>query len=151
MNKVRLSILIFSVLGALSVIIYDKIFLPQVANIHSEIKASTYLFKKLFHEKAPSVSPESLEQTSINVPSKYILIDLRSVAEQQAKPVQNAFSLPYEELQHTDRAIFSDTGKKFIFLSKDGKLAEFVCMQLSEEGLKNVYYLEKGIDNWVTK
>jgi rhodanese-related sulfurtransferase len=119
-----------------------------VATIHPEINAGSYCLKKIFHAKVASISTDSLKRILADEPGQWILIDLRISSESQKMPVKNAFSLPYEELAHTERDIFIRSGKKILFLSKDGRLAEFVCMQLSDEGIKNILYLENGIDNW---
>ena len=92
-----------------------------------------------------SISPREAKQLIENN-SSLKLIDVREVWEHNVAKLENSLLIPLRELpRHLDRFVPYDS---YLIYCHHGSRSFYACAYMIQQGFKEVYNLEGGIDAW---
>lgn len=106
-----------------------------------------------FHDSLETPIPSDWQisvselKTKMDSGEKLDLIDVRDPVEREISLIPNSKNIPYEKIIFQDDEI--DKSTQTIFVCRNGIRSERVVRKLREKGLKNVFNLKGGTNNWV--
>ena len=149
MTTIKKIILILLLIISLGIVIYEKGLKPQVDKLNIGIKPIDYYKLMWFGENAPQISSYQLDSILRSKKDSVYLIDLRPEKAYFEGHIYGSLSMTFHDFMNTPVTDFKKIKKQVVFISDDGKLAELaVKLLLQKSLLKNVSYLENGINDW---
>jgi len=106
-----------------------------------------------FAKESKSITVDELE---VYIQKRIIVIDIRAENKWKATGIiPSSYRLTYDNKNekkwfYTLIKLIREKNRAFVLISKKGKIAEKLAIKLKEEKkLKNVMYLDGGIDEWI--
>jgi rhodanese-related sulfurtransferase len=94
-------------------------------------------------------SPDRVADRLINKDPSLLLIDVRTPEEYSAYSLPGAFNIPIAGLlDETSLDLLSQEGMDVVFFGNDELLADRAWLASRRKGLKDVYVLEGGLNQW---
>ncbi len=122
------------------------IFLPVKDN--SKIQSPEFLLLEI-NDNTRLISTDELAELIINEDPSLLPVDVRSEAEFNKFTIPGAVNIPLEKLLDEENAFFLEMdGMMKVFFSNDDWYANQAWMIAKRQGLKNVYLMKGGLNQW---
>ncbi|HEB30491.1 MAG TPA: rhodanese-like domain-containing protein [Spirochaetes bacterium] len=125
-------------------------FFPLVHSTPAQ-DAGTSFFKNEIELAEYIVMPEILVDKIMAGHTDFVLYDIRSKGEYDAKHVTGAVNLPWEDMAFQNEKDSFSRDKDIFIISGDGTVSFDAVRFLIGNGFSWMYCIEGGMDNWLYK